>query len=230
MTEEYPNEQSDRCVTLLSAAFSSAPAVPAVVPVARAAPPELNIHPEEEVETWDQVKPVVGSDIKMSESERSKAIVAEDRKFILHGVVTPGLQARMERGTAPKLVPRHRLNKDCQSCKKFPLCFEAAPGYMQQIATKACASRVEKVPIQDVKPPIPPLGLHKHATHVFQVSYLKDPTADTLPVNYGTALSRHVTLRNSFSKLTKESRDEFNERLSSGIHKGYWHLAMGEEL
>ena len=133
-------------------------------------------------------------------------------------------------GTAPKLVPRHRLNKDCQSCKKCPLCFEAAPGYMQQIATKAFASRVEKVPIQDVRPPIPPLGLHKHATHVFQVSYLKDPTADILPVNYGPALIRHVTLRNSFSKLTKDSRDEFNECLSSGIHKGYWHLAMGEEL
>ena len=131
-------------MTLLSAAISSAPAVPAVAPVARAAPPELNIHLEEEVETWDQVNPVAGSDIEMSESKRSKAIVAEDRKFIFHGVVTPGLQARMERGTAPKLVPRHRLNKDCQSCKKCPLCFEAAPGYMQQIATKAFASRVEK--------------------------------------------------------------------------------------
>ena len=66
-------------------------AVPAVAPVARAAPPELNIHPEEEVETWDQVKPVAGSDIEISESKRSKAIVAEDRKFIFHGVVTPGL-------------------------------------------------------------------------------------------------------------------------------------------
>ena len=55
-------------MTLLSAAISSAPAVPAVAPVARAAPPELHIHPEEEVETWDQVKPVAGSDIEMSES------------------------------------------------------------------------------------------------------------------------------------------------------------------
>ena len=121
--------------------------MPAVIPIARAAPPELNLHPEEEVETWDQVKPTEGSGFEMSESERSKAIVAEDRKYIFHCVVTPGLQARMERGTAPKLIPRHRLNKDCQSCKKCPLCFEAAPGYMMQIATKAFASRVEKVPI-----------------------------------------------------------------------------------
>ena len=68
LTEDYPSEQSDRCVTLLSAAISSAPAVPAVAPVARASPPELHIHPEEEVETWDQVKPVAGSDIEMSES------------------------------------------------------------------------------------------------------------------------------------------------------------------
>ena len=63
-------------MTLLSAAISSAPAVPAVAPVARAAPPKLHIHSEEEVETWDQVKPVAASDIEMSESERSKAIVA----------------------------------------------------------------------------------------------------------------------------------------------------------
>ena len=110
LTEECLSEQSDRCVTLLSAAVSSAPAVPAEAPVARAAPPGLDIHPEEEVEPWDPARPFAGS-----ESEVSTAIVAEDRKLIFHGVVTPGLQARMERGTAPKLVPRHRLNKDCQS-------------------------------------------------------------------------------------------------------------------
>ena len=101
---------------------------------------------------------------------------------------------------------------------------------MQQIATKAFASRVEKVPKQDVKPPIPPLGLYKQATHVFQVKYLEDPNADALPVNYGTALNCHQTMRNNFAKLTSESRNEFNERLLSGVHKGYWHLVMGEEL
>ena len=149
---------------------------------------------------------------------------------MFHGIVTPGLQARLERGTAPNLLPQHRLNKDCQSCKKCPLCFEAAPGYMLQIVTKAFASRVQKVPIQDLRPSIPPQGLHKHATHVFQVSYLKDPTADSLSVNYGPALKRHETLRNNFSKLTRESRDEFSERLSSGLGNGYWHIAMGKEL
>ena len=87
ITEDSQSEPDDRCVTLLSAAISSAPAVPAVIPIARAAPPELNLHPEEEVETWDQVKPTEGSDFEMSESERSKAIVAEDRKYIFHGVV-----------------------------------------------------------------------------------------------------------------------------------------------
>ena len=52
------------------------------------------------------------SNIDMSESEASKAIVAENRTFIFHGKVTPALQARMERVTAPNFVPRHRLNKD----------------------------------------------------------------------------------------------------------------------
>ena len=105
----------------------------------------------------------------------------------------------MERGTAPKLVPRHRLNKDCRTCDKCPVCYEAAPGYMQQIAIKAFASRVKKVPIEDVRLLIPPLGLHKQATHIFQVKYLEDPTAESLPVNYGTALNHHKTLRQNFA-------------------------------
>ena len=65
---------------MLSAAIISAPAVPAVTTIARAAPPELNIHPEKEVETWDQLKPAKGHEIEMSESERSRAIVSGYRK------------------------------------------------------------------------------------------------------------------------------------------------------
>ena len=136
----------------------------------------------------------------------------------------------MERGTALKLVPGHRLNKDCWNCNKCPACYEAAPGYMQQIATKAFASRVKKVPIEYVKLLIPTIGLHKKATHVFQVEYLEDPTADILTVNYGTALNCHQTLRQNFAKLPSSARIDFEERILSGVPKGYSHIAMGEEL
>ena len=86
------------------------------------------------------------------------------------------------------------------------------------------------MPIEDVRLLIPPLGLHKQATHVFQVKYLEDPTAESLPVNDGTALNHHKTLRQNFAQLPFSARIEFEERLSSGVPKGYWDIAMGEEL
>ena len=67
------------------------------------------------------------------------------------------------------------------------------------------------------------------AKYVWQVKYLEDPAADVLPVNYETALKRHVKLRANFTKLTYETKDEFNKRLTSGITKGYWRIIEGED-
>ena len=223
LIEPTPSKSDERCVTLLSAPSSCAPAVLADVSVARAAPLRLtppaghNFHPEEPLEPLDQARPFHGSDPVMSESEVSKTIVAENRKSIFHGKVTPALQAQMERGAAPKLVPRHRLNKDCQTCDKCPVCYKAAPWYMQHIATKAFASRVTKVPIEDVRPPIPSLGLHKHATHVCEVKNLEDPDRENLLVNFGAALHCHQALRQNFANLPSSARIECEERLSSGV-------------
>ena len=234
LTEPTSNESEDRCVTLLSAATNCAPTVPIDVPVARTTtlghtpPAEDNFHPEEPVVPLDPTRPFQGSDPDMSESEVSMTIVVENRKIIFHREVTPALQARMERGTAPKLVPRHRLNKDCKTCDKCPVCYEAAPGYMKHMATKAFASRVTKVTIEDVVHPVPPLGLHKHATHVFEVKYLEDPDRENLPVNFGAALHRHQALRQNFVKLPSSARTEFEERLSSGSVRVIGTLSEGK--
>ena len=62
-------------------------------------------------------------------------------------------------------------------------------------------------------------AVHPMAKYVWQVKYLEDPAADVLPVNYETALKRHVQLRANFTKLMYETKDEFNKRLTSEITK-----------
>ena len=110
------------------------------------------------------------------------------------------------------------------------MCYEAAPGYLMNLATKTFAQHIERVQIQDVKPPIPPQGVHPMAKYVWQMKYLEDPTADMLPVNYEAAFKRHQALRLNFAKLTRKTKDEFNKRLTSGVPKGYWRIVVGKEL
>ena len=143
MTEEC--DQSDEAESHIQMTLLSAAAV-SEAPVARPASPQaITTQPppqaalreefEEELEQLDPLQ-LFSSDNNMSESEIAKAVVAENRKYVYHGEVSPALQVRMERGTAPQLVPRHRLHKDCQSYKKYPVCYEAAPGYFMKLATK----------------------------------------------------------------------------------------------
>ena len=40
----------------------------------------------------------------------------------------------------------------------------------------------------------------------------------------------HQTLRQNFDKLPSSARIDFEERILSGVRKGHWHIAMGEEL
>ena len=185
---------------------------------------------EEQLGPIDPWKPFLVTDDSMSESEVAKAIVAENRKYIYYGEVTPALQVRMERGTAPQPVARHRLHKDCKSCKKCPACYDAAPGYLMKLATTKFAKYVQRVQIQDVKPPLLVQGVHPMAKYVYTVKYLVDPAADVLPVNYETAHKRHVQLRANFTKLTDEKKNECNQRLTSGIAKGYWRIIEGKDL
>ena len=134
------------------------------------------------------------------------------------------MRVRMERGTAPELVPRHRLNKDCKSCNKCPVCYEAAPGYFIKLATRTFQHALKKVPIKNMVPPLPKEAIAKYAEYAYSIGYIMDPTAPQLPVNFETAMSRHKQLRANFAKLGQDTKDEFTLKLNSGRTKSCWRI------
>ena len=140
------------------------------------------------------------------------------------------MRMRMERGTAPELVPRHRLHKDCKSCRNCPVCFEAAPGYFMKLATRTFQHALQKVRIQDMCPSLPNDGIAKYAEYAYSINYIMDPTAPPLPVNFETAMPRHKQLRASFAKLGQDSKNEFALKLNSGREKGYWRILEEKEF
>ena len=68
------------------------------------------------------------------------------------------------------------------------------------------------------------------AKYVWQVKYLEDPTVDVLPVNYEIAFKQHQAMRLNFARLTRETKDKFNKRSTSGVPKGYWRIVVVEDL
>ena len=76
---------------------------------------------------------------------------------------------------------------------------DAVPGYLQKLAESVFKKHIVRVSLTDMKPPLPPRGMRRMAQYAYSVTYVEDPQADSLPINYETALSRHVTLRRNFS-------------------------------
>jgi hypothetical protein len=155
---------------------------------------------------------------------------AENRKYVYHGEISPAMWVRLERGTAPEIVPRHHLHKDCKFCRNCPICYEAAPGYFIKLATRTFQQALPKVRIQDLTPPLLEAGIAKYAEYAYSLGYIMDPTAPQLPVNFETALCRHKQLRANFAKLGQDTKDEFTLKLNSGRSKGYWRILEDREF
>ena len=138
-----------------------------------------------------------------------------------HGEMSPAMRVRLERGTAPEIIPKHHLHKDSKSCRNCPICYEAAPGYFIKLATKTFQHALQKVRIQDMIPPLPEAGIAKYAEYAYSRGYIMDPTAPQLPVNFETAMCRHKQLRANFSKLGQDTKEEVTLKLNTGRSKGY---------
>ena len=102
--------------------------------------------------------------------------------------------------------------------------------YLQNLAEAVFKKHVVRVPVKDVTPPLPAPGVHPMAKYVYSVTYVEDPAADFLPINYETALVRHQTLRRNFTKLPSDTKAEFTRRLTDGVTKGFWHIIEGKKL
>ena len=103
---------------------------------------------------------VEGDKSDMSESDRSKHINAENKKYLKHGeyILSPSLKARLEKHTQPTLQPRHRLNPECNTCNKCMLCKEGAPGYYKSLEEAVYKKHIIRKKITDFNPPLPPQG------------------------------------------------------------------------
>ena len=156
-------------------------------------------------------------DSSMGEDELSRNVCAENRRWLSTGDVTPALRARLERFTEPGPVPRHVLKRECASCGSCQICMEGSPDYLQTIVRQL----VSDLPLE---------GVHRMAKYAYSVTYVPDPSAENLPVNYAVALSRHESLRRDFIKLLAATRQEFTKRLKDGVSKEYWNVIEGAEL
>ena len=70
---------------------------------------------------------------------------------------------------------------------------------------------------------------HEDGTYHYEVDYIVDPQADTLPDNYMPSYQTHLALRKAFSALEPEAQTEFTRRLTKGLEQKYWRILEEKE-
>ena len=233
--EGYTEEEEGEDITTVAmsmAVDNELPLIPPTTHRARPLKPVDTVDLEDSVDLVDSVEVktdagaepweltlMEGDGDDMSEAERSKHIVAENRKFLKHGeyLLSPGLRARLEKHTQPTLQPRHRLHPDCKTCNKCMLCKEGAPGYYRTLEKATYKKHISRKFLADFNPPIPPQGIHRMAKYAYEVQYVERPEAEPLPENFETAMARHRSLRKSALSLPAAAKAEFSRRLTQGV-------------
>ena len=62
------------------------------------------------------------------------------------------------------------------------------------------------------------------ARYAYAITYVEDDEADVLPVNFESAMSRHLSLPKSAASLSSAAKAEFSKRLSQGVKRGFWSI------
>jgi hypothetical protein len=148
--------------------------------------------------------------------------VEEARRLLTTGVVSQSLHRRLEMFTHPQPQPRHQLSVDCVTCGNCPKCIEDVSGqnYYMRLQVELFKKHLRKVPSDDER------GLTKYR---YQVQYIGDPSASSLPTNYSHCHMRHIALRRAFQKLPQEVQMEFSRRLTDGVAQNFWEIVKPEE-
>ena len=63
----------------------------------------------------------------------------------------------------------------------------------------------------------------------YEIEYIVDPTARSLPDDYMVSYQRHKQLRRSFALLETETQEEFTARLTKGLASNYWKILDEKE-
>ena len=107
---------------------------------------------------------------------------------------------------------------------------EGAPGYFKNLEEAVYKKHIVRKQIGDFQPPIPAEGVHKMARYAYAITYVEDDEADVLPVNFESAMSRHLSLRKSTASLSSAVKAEFSKRLSQGVKRGFWSIQEVDKM
>ena len=98
------------------------------------------------------------------------------------------------------------------------------------IVTPYYKKHIVRKQIGDFQPPIPAEGVHKMARYAYAITYVEDDEADVLPVNFESAMSRHLSLRKSTASLSSAAKAEFSKRLTQGVKRGFWSIQEVDKM
>ena len=119
--------------------------------------------------------------------------------------------------TAPPVAPEHVLNPSCKTCSKCTICLEqGGQTFIERMQTEAFKAHIWRIP-------------NKEGGYQYRIEYIVDPQANPLPDNYQLSYMRHLTLRKAFNVLEHAAQEEFTQRLTQGLIKGYWQVVPEKE-
>ena len=102
--------------------------------------------------------------------------------------------------------------------------------YYKSLEEAVYKKHIVRKKIEDFNPPIPAEGVHKMSKYACAIIYVEDNQADVLPVNFETAMSRHLSLRKSTASLCSAAKAEFSKRLSQGVKRGFWSIQEVDKM
>ena len=158
--------------------------------------------------------------------EQARAATA--RTLLAAGLASPGLHSRLEHFAYAEPQPEHRLQAACLTCKACPVCVEGSSGetlYLK-IATAGFRQHCLKIPMA-------PGTLDKEDIPVkyhFKIKYLMLPDSSLPGLNLLESYSRHCSLRRSMNHLPEDTQQEFSDKLTAGLNKGYWEVVEGFDV
>ena len=171
-------------------------------------------HAGEESEDEERENPLENSHLL----EQVRAATA--RTLLAAGLASPGLHSRLEHFAYAEPQPEHRLQAACLTCKACPVCVEGSSGetlYLK-IATAGFRQHCQKIPMAEGMLDKENIPVKYH----FKIKYLMLPDASLPGLNLVESYSRHCSLRRSMNNLPEATRQEFSDKLTAGLKKGYW--------
>ena len=142
----------------------------------------------------------VDTGVESDDQEDFDDVHLEVRRYEIQKMLSKPLYDRLEIFTAPQPKFEHVLNPSCKQCSKCKLCMEeGGQTYVERSQTEAFKAHLWRVPNQK-------------GNYHYEIEYIVDPTANSLPDNYMV-----------------NYQEEFTARLTKGLVSNYWKILDEKE-